>query len=98
GWSVTGVQTCALPISGSRGGKAGERVAVVGQGERAHGNLDGTEVQELPRFGAEDVEAAHRVPRGIQEAEARVAAEVHGRPHHLEIGRASCRERGRSWV
>src|SRR5437016_14425380 len=82
-WSVTGVQTCALPI----GLDVAEREARVA--ERRHARLASHVGVRLLRPHAEAVHA---------DAEDRdVLHEPTGRKR-MKIGRASCRERGESWV
>src|SRR5262249_56624814 len=87
-WSVTGVQTCALPISrgphGLRGGEdraSRERRALGAAGRGAHPQ----------RSGAEAGGRQGGWPRGALLADA-------GRAGVREIGRASCRERVESSV
>src|SRR5437016_12125229 len=84
-WSVTGVQTCALPISRPRcaGGRC--RQMSHGQGERTETNRGSF----LGWFGLPEIVSARR--------DACSAHAVPGRAKKhwsFEIGRASCRERG----
>src|SRR5437762_7022801 len=83
--SVTGVQTCALPIWPVR------RVVVDDPGERPRGEL-AVRACRQPQPAAERRAVAHRdVDPAVQRPERRraVVAEPGGR----QIGRASCRER-----
>src|SRR5262249_59808529 len=91
-WSVTGVQTCALPISD-------EPIAMIVPQRR--GALEGVE----PRIAqiAEDEQALEGVQRFARSREAFWAAGMPGgwQGHYHrgqqtdEIGRASCRERAK---
>src|SRR5262249_58459190 len=96
-WSVTGVQTCALPISflalRSKSDDELQRIA-----EGTPGAILQPMEARLARKVLADREAARRGKREeALEAEAgRIASEANRRA--LEIGRASCRERGRIWV
>src|SRR5438046_2780869 len=87
-WSVTGVQTCALPIS-----REAERLAGPDLADDLDHFLDplapglpvDPEVLELGPVGAADAE---------HEPAVRDHVERRGLLGHVEIGRASCRERG----
>src|SRR5262249_59934191 len=96
-WSVTGVQTCALPILRGAGLAPGPR----------RGRLP--EADPRPRHGAARVRAGRRaklplVPGHafLPDLRAARARGARGRgpegPPGPEIGRASCRERGESAV
>src|SRR5699024_11894081 len=88
GRNVTGIQTCALPISedGAHGSGGGDEGGVAGlraephhvRGQHCAGML--VERMRLRRLGFEGVEADSAEPAG------------------LESGRASWRERGGSWL
>src|SRR5262249_57948788 len=77
-WSVTGVQTCALPISACPDGCPPE-----GRGHVS---------RHHPPPNSADYEASGKarvLPAGLP-----VRAGHRGQPRRQEIGRASCRERG----
>src|SRR5437879_9183250 len=86
--SVTGVQTCALPISRRR------------RAERADGGERGSRGAAGQRSARELAGRPHRVrparadAAGLRAADARGDRVLAGRS--AEIGRASCRERGES--
>src|SRR5262249_59687621 len=84
-WSVTGVQTCALPISIQSGveGRSGERRAVHednGRGMRTRGER--RNVGKLPVIQQETAQRSAALGKGWT-------------PNRIDgqIGRASCRER-----
>src|SRR5262249_56279912 len=82
-WSVTGVQTCALPISAEELGRADRQAE-----HRAHGAPDREPERDPPeacRDVAAELAVAHEVGAATQR---RLGA---------QIGRASCRGRGWSW-
>src|SRR5438093_5230732 len=78
-WSVTGVQTCALPISRTYpGGPAGALAA-------AAADTWATEIGAFSPFAPRLITSGRQVPRGTSGGITVLGS--------LEIGRASCRER-----
>src|SRR5262249_56824840 len=84
-WSVTGVQTCALPISDDLRAEVGEILRA--------GQLEPPSPKDFPNFGSQIIRLRPQtvpmlpfvqLPRPLQESN------VVGKG---EIGRASCRER-----
>src|SRR5207249_7167049 len=83
--NVTGVQTCALPIS-ELGEFVEGSVATIGITDHAQHALGDIVFVELPKLGAE---AKFMKPVGVVES-VKAASDVFS---PLKIGRASCRER-----
>src|SRR3546814_10094117 len=80
---VTGVQTCALPISGVHGiaNRPGERLFVLGATERVGDPLQIGGVRRAISVEVDDQQTAVTPQR-----------------REMEIGRAACRERGCQYV
>src|SRR5262249_59937254 len=94
-WSVTGVQTCALPIS--RG--AGDR-AFAAQGEAGEVHAPGADRQghlTMERQFTEEIESL-KLGEGETFRGEGILAVTKALLQSGEIGRASCRERGRRTV
>src|SRR5207245_7269377 len=90
--TVTGVQTCALPISDPRQGP--RRTERPGAARELDSRLPGIPGEgTAPRRGPHAAGVPGLAPRGVEEAPRRVRG--HREP---QIGRASCRERVRRRV
>ena len=87
---MTGVQTCALPIYDGHAGVAPDLFDFVAVG----GEHDG--VDPFAVFGVLDGVADHRLAeqrQGVLARQSGTAAAGQNGGHHVQIGRASCRER-----
>src|SRR5205823_8020065 len=91
---VTGVQTCALPISRYVGG--GGRLTSNDSAEFLYPDL----FQSVGTIGHEMMSATQSLDRPLGEAEYEMMDRFVRSmgTASLQIGRASCRERGESWV
>src|SRR5262249_58694217 len=96
-WSVTGVQTCALPISRMEDLAVGAANPVAVHREILHPGLGAHDTRDLGRIRQRSARTvAVEAPERDQLADRRV--EEISRALREEIGRASGRERGKSAV
>src|SRR2546430_12314476 len=84
GWTVTGVQTCALPISGM-----GYKLLITEFGDHAVARPNRGRRHAVVNVELGDEKLIAHARHLIEEA----APRSFGFAHDLEIGRASCRER-----